>query len=97
MRRHLVRWDEKYAARGLVIIEVDGGTFEALGPARESVEAQQVRHPVLHRPHRLLDDAVLGVGLGGPGILVRRHAEEEDRRDTQAGRLLGLVQQLVDR
>jgi hypothetical protein len=47
MRRHLVRWHDKYADRGLAIIEIDGGTFEALAPARESVQRQQVKHLVM--------------------------------------------------
>jgi len=39
---------------------------------------QEVRHDVLHGTDRLLDDAVLAYA-SSRAVLLRRHAEEEDR------------------
>ena len=47
MRDHLVRWHETYAARGLVIIEVDGGRTEPLEEVRETVEKQFIGQHIL--------------------------------------------------
>lgn len=47
MRHHLVKWHEKYADKGLVIIEIDGGTFESLSDAAQHVAQSGVKHRVL--------------------------------------------------
>ena len=47
MRDHLVRWDQKYKKRGLVIIEIDGGRYETLEKVREIVREKKIKHAVL--------------------------------------------------
>ena len=47
MREHLVRWHRKYAARGLVIVEINQGLQEPLELQRRSVVRQRVPQLVL--------------------------------------------------
>ena len=47
MRYHLVRWHERYEKQGLVILEINGGKFEALEEVKRGVAENGVKHPVL--------------------------------------------------
>ena len=87
--------------RGVV---ADGAVLHhaAVAVARVLAEAhvgddEQVGHGVLHRAHRLLHDAVLGVGLGAARVLLLRDAEQQHGRDAHAGGVLALLDELVDR
>ena len=57
----------------------------------------QRRRGALDRPDRLLHDAVIGVAAGGDGVLLGRQAEEQHAGDAQAGDLLDLGGELIDR
>jgi len=56
---------------------------------------EEIRNGLLHRPHRLLDDAVLGIGLAAPRVLLGGQAEEEHGGNAHGGGVLALLQQLV--
>jgi hypothetical protein len=43
----LVKWEQEYAGRGLVVIEITGGEQEPLDAVRKSVQEQALEHPVL--------------------------------------------------
>src|SRR5262249_17410963 len=58
---------------------------------------QEVGHHVLHRPHRLLYDAVVGVRLRAAWILLDWQAEQEHAGDPHAGDVLHVLHHLVDR
>ena len=67
-----------------VLAEADVGHHEEIGDG------------LLHRAYRLLDDAVLRVGLGAARVLLRGQAEEQHGRDAHGRGVLALLEQLVD-
>jgi hypothetical protein len=81
-----------------------GAAFDdaAVAVARVLAEAhvgrhQEVRHHVLHRPHRLLHDAVLGVRLRAARVLLDGQPEQQHAGDAHARDVLHVLHQLVDR
>jgi peroxiredoxin len=47
MKPHLVRWHDAYAAKGLVILDVDDGTQDTLADLKKDVAEHQLPFPVL--------------------------------------------------
>jgi hypothetical protein len=46
-RRHLVRWEDEYAARGLAVVEVSGGALASFQDSARRLARANVKHPVL--------------------------------------------------
>jgi hypothetical protein len=46
-RRHLVRWEGEYAARGLAVVEVSGGELASFPDSARRLAKIGVKHPVL--------------------------------------------------
>src|SRR5216684_254192 len=59
-------------------------------------EDQQVRHHVLHRPHRLLHDAVLRVRLRAARVFLGGQTEQQHTGDPHARDVLHILHELVD-
>ena len=48
MTPHLVKWQDKYGARGFTVIDVDNGQRDSLEDVRSHVEEAGINFPVLH-------------------------------------------------
>ena len=46
-RHHLVRWEEEFASKGLVVVEISGGEFVSYQDSQQRLARHDVRHPVL--------------------------------------------------
>lgn len=46
-RRHLVRWEDEYAKKGLAVVEISGGKLATLAESRTAAKKWGLRHPVL--------------------------------------------------
>lgn len=87
--------------QGLVVVHVavlDDAAVAVVGVlAHADVgDDRQPRHLFLQGPDRLLNDAVLGVGVAANGVLGLGDAEQDHRRHSQFINLLGLGHDMLD-
>ena len=90
MRQHLVRWEQEFGEKGLVIVEISGGELATYDESNELVVKQGVRHSVVWDEHNrnhanygikswpaayLIDADGKVFWEGNPGMLLKREKE----------------------
>lgn len=48
MTPHLVKWAETYGKRGLTVVDIDNGTYDALDALKKHVAEKKIPFPVAH-------------------------------------------------
>lgn len=57
MKSYLVKWDEAYRKKGLVIVDIDDGTQDTMEAIHDSVQKAGIKFAVAHDPDAKTVDA----------------------------------------